>query len=58
MIEKVFEKIRSKAYITFDDWDEIGNHLSQLDQKIKELTESRENWKSKYFALKRGNTKK
>ena len=49
---ETWNKIKSKAAITFEDYDEIINYLSQVFEENKELRKSRDKWSKRYKELK------
>lgn len=46
---KLINNIEKK--IGYSDWDELKDSLGRLHNKIKELEDSREKWKQKFFEL-------
>ena len=49
---EVCEEFRSKAHLTFDDWDKLGDKIYRLSLMVDRLVISRENWRNKYKDLK------
>ena len=52
-LEKFWNKVEQKTNITIMDFDKLGEMLYRVQRSIEDLQKSRNNWKTKYFELKK-----
>ena len=45
----MWKKLRNKATITFEEYDELEDYLSKIHLRLDELVKSRDKWREKYL---------